>query len=96
MLLEIRRISWNPSIVQRLTYPRTIFVPLVPSARDAIIAFYQSSPRFWELDDASSSVFKMAFFRGNWGVSKLVGWLGKVGLNKFVGGRRAAGADAFR
>lgn len=82
--------------MQRLTYPRTIFVPLVPSARDAIIAFYQSSPRFWELDDASSSVFKMAFFRGNWGVSKLVGWLGKVGLNKFVGGRRAAGADAFR
>jgi hypothetical protein len=74
--------------MQRLTYPRTIVVPVASDTRNAIVDFYSSPPRSWTFDANAQSVFKLKFFRGNWGTSKLSRWLAKTSLAKFVGGRR--------
>jgi len=74
--------------MQRLTYPRTIFVPIAPNTREAIVDFHRSPPRSWMFEPNSNSVFKLKFFRGNWGASRLWRWLAKTSLAKLLARRR--------
>ncbi len=75
--------------MQRLTYPRTLSVPLAPNARDQILEFYRAAPRRWQADLDACAPFQLKLYRGNWGVSKWSQWLGRFGLEKYVRKRQA-------
>jgi hypothetical protein len=74
--------------MQRLTFPRTIYVPIAPNTREAIVDFYRSPPRSWTSEQDAKAAFKLKCFRGNWGASRLSRWLAKTALSKFVTRRR--------
>lgn len=74
--------------MQRLTYPRTIVVRVMPSTRDVLVDFYRSPPRSWKLEQGSKSVSELKFYRGNWKESPLPSWFAKTTLSSLFAKRR--------
>ena len=70
--------------MQRLTYRRTLEVPFISKARDALLTFYTAAERNWSVDPTASSLFKLKLYRGNWAQPRYLKWLAGTWMSRFL------------